>query len=527
MSIRGNWRIVLLTVFVVASGVALFGPVGGAAGDGANATVSSGPTNLNYGLDLAGGTRIRAPLRGKIAQPLDVPQRIDRQDRIARTVAGELGLTAADVKVQSANERASPGRGGSVEVFDNSVSNEEFAAALRAAGLNATAGDVEPGVSKSTRQLAVRVLNDKINRGGLTGGGASVVSSGTGRYFVVVEVPNANRTEVLDLVGDRGVSRIVAQYPTENGTRTVPLLTRGATQNDFQEIGVARESERGGAYVPVTLKPDAARNYSNAMQEFGFTGPGVNNCNNEGVTPPNSTGYCLNTVVDGRTVYAADMSRGLAQNIESGAFEEDPRFRMTTTNISQARDLQINLRAGALPTQLDIDEGTSYYLQPSLAQEFKLFSLVAGLIAWIAVSGAVFVRYGSPRVAVPMLATAAAEVFLLLGFASTVGLALDLSHIAGFIAVIGTGVDDLIIIADEILQEGEVATGRVFQNRFRKAFWVIGAAAATTIVAMSPLTVLSLGDLTGFAIVTIVGVQLGGQVTRPAYGDVLRNLMLD
>jgi preprotein translocase subunit SecD len=87
-------------------------------------------------------------------------------------------------------------------------------------------------------------------------------------------------------------------------------------------------------------------------------------------------------------------------------------------------------------------------------------------------------------------------------------------------------VDDLIIIADEILQQGEVATGRVFQSRFRKAFWVIGAAAATTIIAMSPLTVLGLGDLTGFAIVTIVGVLVGVLVTRPAYGDILRNLVL-
>ena len=104
--------------------------------------------------------------------------------------------------------------------------------------------------------------------------------------------------------------------------------------------------------------------------------------------------------------------------------------------------------------------------------------------------------------------------------------ALNLSHIAGFIAVIGTGVDDLIIIADEILQQGKVATGRVFQNRFRKAFWVIGAAAATTILAMSPLTVLGLGDLSGFAIVTIVGVLVGVLITRPAYGDILRNLIL-
>jgi hypothetical protein len=44
---------------------------------------------------------------------------------------------------------------------------------------------------------------------------------------------------------------------------------------------------------------------------------------------------------------------------------------------------------------------------------------------------------------------------------------------------------------------------------------------------MSPLAVLSLGDLRGFALITIVGVLIGVLITRPAYGDILRNLLLD
>jgi preprotein translocase subunit SecD len=43
---------------------------------------------------------------------------------------------------------------------------------------------------------------------------------------------------------------------------------------------------------------------------------------------------------------------------------------------------------------------------------------------------------------------------------------------------------------------------------------------------MSPLAVLSLGDLQGFAIITIIGVLIGVLVTRPAYGDILRILVL-
>jgi preprotein translocase subunit SecD len=39
---------------------------------------------------------------------------------------------------------------------------------------------------------------------------------------------------------------------------------------------------------------------------------------------------------------------------------------------------------------------------------------------------------------------------------------------------------------------------------------------------MGPLAVLSLGDLQGFAIFTILGVLVGVLITRPAYGDILR-----
>jgi preprotein translocase subunit SecD len=225
-------------------------------------------------------------------------------------------------------------------------------------------------------------------------------------------------------------------------------------------------------------------------------------------------------------VYGSSIAPTLASSINSGEFANDPRFQMQTGSLEEAEELEVNLQSGALPTKFEVV--TENFISPTLAQKFKPLSLVTALIAWLVVSGIVYVWYRDLKVAIPMLVTAASEVFLLLGFAAAIGLSLDLSHIAGFIAVIGTGLDDLIIMADEILQRKEtVETGRVFKNRFRKAFWIIGMAAATTIIAMSPLAVLSLGDLRGFAIVTIVGVIIGIAITRPAYGDVLRTLMLE
>ncbi|WP_115864820.1 preprotein translocase subunit SecD [Halorussus litoreus] len=526
IDLRDNWRLVLLALFIFASVFALFAPgVGGGAPDaGANASAveqgGGGPTNLQYGLELSGGTRMRAPVNGVTAEGVQIPQGT-QADAVQRQVAGNLSAAdLGDVNVRFTNTSTT------VEAFSENVTADELGAALDAAGYEYET--VRPGVTDQTRTDIVRILKDKISRAGLSGGQVQQVSTANGGDFVVIEMPNVNQSEVETLVTERGQVQVVATFPSDNqsanGTeyRRVPLLTQG----DFRSVGTAQDTRGTGPHVPLTLNDEAAQEYTRAMNEYGFTSSeGIYACRRTADNP----GYCLQTVVDGDVVYSADMSDGLAESLRNAAARGDSvnNFFMTTTNMSQARELQIHLQAGALPASLNMDEGTAYYLAPSLAEEFKLYSLITGLIAAVAVTVVVFLRYGDPKVAAPMLVTALSEVLILLGFAAAIRLPMDLSHIAGFIAVIGTGVDDLIIIADEVMSEGEVNSSRVFQSRFRKAFWVIGAAAATTIIAMSPLAVLSLGDLQGFAIITILGVLVGVLITRPAYGDILRSLLTD
>ncbi|WP_132059667.1 preprotein translocase subunit SecD [Halorussus amylolyticus] len=531
MSWRDNWRVILLAIFLVVSVYALVAPgVGG--GDGGDAAgneslvTTDGPTNLKFGLELSGGTRIRAPVDAVSAYDVDMPEVQEGEDRnevqseVERRVAGNLSdVDAADVTARV----GAPNESSTVEVRVGNVSEEEFASALDTAGYDYDR--IEQGVTDETRDTIVRTLRDKISQAGLAGGSAQEVTTADGNNFIVIEMPNANQSEVESLVTERGQVQVVAGFPVQEGNdteyREVPLLTQG----DFSRISTAENHPQNGPNVPVVLNDEPAQNFSEAMQKFGFTGEGADACTYQ--ADQDNPGYCLYTVVDGEIVYSASMGGDLAGTIESGDFVQNPGFVMQTTNMSEARELQIHLNAGSLPASLDLNDGTSYFLAPSLAEEFKLYSLITGLVAVLAVSIAVFLRYGDPKVAAPMLVTALSEVVILLGFAAAIQLPLDLSHIAGFIAVIGTGVDDLIIIADEVMGEGEVHSSRVFQSRFRKAFWVIGAAAATTIVAMSPLAVLSLGDLQGFAIITILGVLIGVLVTRPAYGDILRALLTD
>ncbi len=524
MDVRDNWRVILLAVFLVVSTFAIFSPgVGGDGGQSSefvNETAADTPTNLKFGLELSGGTRIRAPVDGLTAEGVDVPRGTDATTVESRVAGNISGVSAADVTVrfaQAANETTT------VEVFTGNASQSAFESALQQAGYDYET--VRPGVTETTRNDIVRILRDKVSEAGLSGGQVQQVTTASNEHFVVIEMPNTNQSELEKLVTQRGQVQVVAAYPVEtnNGTetRTTPLLEQG----DFRSIGTAQETSQLGTHVPVTLNDQTAQNFSNAMRRFGFVNEGVSNCRYD--ANPENPGYCLYTVVDGEVVYAAGMSPDLAQTFRQEKFTQTPSFVMQTANMSEARQLQIHLNAGSLPASLDMEEGTSYFLAPSLAEQFKLYSLITGLVAVGAVSAVVFLRYGDPKVAAPMLVTALSEVVILLGFAAAIQLPLDLSHIAGFIAVIGTGVDDLIIIADEVMSEGDVNSSRVFQSRFRKAFWVIGAAAATTIIAMSPLAVLSLGDLQGFAIVTILGVLIGVLVTRPAYGDILRSLLTD
>jgi preprotein translocase subunit SecD len=512
VAIRENWRIVLLVVVLAASTVALFSPaVGGGGGAG---TASEGMTNLQYGLELSGGTRIRAPLIGVTAEGVDIGDTDTRQ--VARDVAAELGAAdPGDVIVRRTAESTA-----TVEVTAEGVTTGQLETTLDSLGYSYET--VRDGVTEPTRAEVVRVLQNKINEAGLSGGTVQQVTTATGDNFVLVEVPNEDRSEVVELVESRGSVRIDIYYREDGSyTRREGVLTG----EDFQNIGTAQESERG-PFVPVTVRDEAAQTFQAAVVETGVAQPGGSTCTYD--QNPNATQPCLLVVVDDRVVNSFGMSPGLASSMQAGDWADDPAFQLTTRNFSESQRVSINLRAGELPAALDLegeDGGTSSFISPSQGESFKTNSVITGIVAVLAVAGVVFVRYGEARVALPMIVTAFSEVLILLGFAAGIGYALNLPAIAGFIAVIGTGVDDLIIIADEVMAEGDVSSRRIFQSRFRKAFWVIGAAAATTVVAMSPLAVLSLGDLQGFAIFTILGVLVGVLLTRPAYGDILRALL--
>lgn len=186
--------------------------------------------------------------------------------------------------------------------------------------------------------------------------------------------------------------------------------------------------------------------------------------------------------------------------------------------------LQIILESGNLPAGV---ESISKESVPAfLGSEFLATSAMIGLVALVLVTLVVFIRYRVLSLILPMLFTGLSEVLLILGFAVIAGWNLDLAAVAGIVAAVGTGVDDQIIIADELLS-GAVEEATSLFNRIKRAFFMIFAAASTTLAAMLPIIMFGtgMGKLVGFALVTSVGILFGVFITRPAFSEIAKYMI--
>jgi len=192
----------------------------------------------------------------------------------------------------------------------------------------------------------------------------------------------------------------------------------------------------------------------------------------------------------------------------------------------EANKIYTVLKSGSLPVKINVVG--MQFISPSLGEDFKTQALLAGVAALIAVFLLVYFHYRSLKIAIPVASTSLFEALIILGIAALIKWNLDLPSIAGIIAAIGTGVDQQIVITDELLggeRRTRITSRATSLKRIGRAFFIIFASAATTIAAMSFLLVYFVGTLKGFAFTTIIGVLIGIFVTRPAYAEIAKYLI--
>jgi len=476
ISLLKDWRVALLIILVVASLIAIYPHFE----DGKLVT------NLQYGLDLQKGAWLQMELNAEVvgydtSLPLDT---------FITNLNKELDT---DVVVVDENH---------LEIR-KPFTQQELDAAFMKAGGNLTT--YKQGVSKSTADTIKRTLENKINTLGTKDARVNVITdlSGVTRY-IRVELAGVDMNEAQEVVGKQGKFEIRI---VTTGNETEHVLYGDSITSVGNPSQESASSKVWG--VSFTLSEEGAQAIRDASIKYGA------------VTDP--TKHNLIMLLDNEQVYSAPLSSDLASKMAQGEVRQ--LYASTgsgTAGLNDATNLEIHLRAGALP--VDVTVAGSGSVSATLGDHFKWMCVLAGIFAILTVGCVIYFRYREPAIVLPMMAINCSEIIILLGIARFIQ-QLDLASIAGLIAVLGTGIDQLVIVTDEILHEGKVPSPNLYLKRLSRALGIILASAATVVIAMLPLALMDLSTLRGFAIITILGVLVGVLITRPAYGKIIMTIL--
>ena len=206
----------------------------------------------------------------------------------------------------------------------------------------------------------------------------------------------------------------------------------------------------------------------------------------------------------------------------SGSAEGKTTEESRKNAINEIKELKSIISGGRLPVSTII--GSTYVVAAPLGEKFLYYSAVAIVLAIVAVMSLIVIRYRRMELVMPIIVVNLTEILLTTTIIGTIG-DIDLSAIAGIIAIIGTGINDQIIITDELLKAGKTEeTARGTKDRLAKAFFIVFTVAGVAIAAMLPLLLTNIVEVKGFALATIIGIIIGVMITRPAYGVIVEEI---
>lgn len=377
-------------------------------------------------------------------------------------------------------------------------------------------------ITDQEREDLISVMGNRLNTYGLTDLKIKKSDDLLGNKYILVEIAGVTKQEVRDLIGSQGKfeAKIGEDVAFEGGKKDIPFVCR----NDGSCSGIRKCSPSGNGYgcqfeFEISLSADAAKKHAEITKKLD-------------VNLSEGTSYLskpLDLYIDGILVESLQISSDLKGQEVSRVTISGPGSGITEEEgiqnaLKQMNKLQTILITGSFPTKLNIVKVDS--ISPSLGAAFARSALILGALAIFLVALIIYLRYRSLKVSVPIIFTMFSELVILLGFAALVRYNLDLAAIAGIIAAIGTGVDDQIVIADEILSK-ETEISYKWKQKIKRAFFIIMAAWAVGVASMIPLFWAGAGLLTGFALSTIIGISIGVFITRPAYAAAIEILHED
>lgn len=368
----------------------------------------------------------------------------------------------------------------------------------------------------------ISVLDNRLNVYGLQDLKIRPANDLSGKKYVLVEIGGATEEEVRQLIGQQGKfeAKINDDIVFTGGKQDIPFVCK----DDGSCSGVRQcNPTENNQWVcefefAVHLSPEAAKRHAEITKDL------------EVVTSPDGR-EILNTTIDfyldEKQVDSLQIGADLKGKETTAIAISGPGFGQTeAAAIEQAvknmNRLQTIIITGSLPFEIGIAKLDT--ISPVLGREFLTNSLLVGLLGITAVALVIVLRYRNIKLVIPILIIATSEIFITLGVAAIIQWNLDLASIAGIVAAVATGVDDQIIITDELIKGGKERFLN-WKEKIKRAFFIVFAAYATTVAAMIPLWNAGAGLIRGFAVTTIIGLSVGVFITRPAFASLLERLL--
>ncbi len=381
----------------------------------------------------------------------------------------------------------------------------------------------EKKISTDDMDIILSNIKQRLNVYGLSDIVVRTVADLSGNQYILVEIAGANEEEVKELISRQG--KFEAKIKNDvvfSGGNDITYICRSSDCSGIDPNNGCSQSN--GQWFcrfrfSISLSPEAAQRQADITKNLDIVTEGKQDYLNETLDL-----YLDNQHVDSLNIGSELKGRAVTDIQISGSGAGATKQEALFESLKNMKRLQTVLITGSLPVKLDVVKTDA--ISPSLGGEFVKNALFIGMLAIIVVSLIVFLRYRRLEVSLPMIVTLLSETTIILGVAALIGWNIDIAAIAGIIVAVGTGVDDQIVIADEILRKEK----QVFFNwkqRIKNAFFIIMAAYFTTFVAMLPLMRAGAGLLKGFAITTIIGVSVGVFIARPAFAAVVEILLKD
>ncbi len=383
-------------------------------------------------------------------------------------------------------------------------------------GARAVIRPANTSFSEAEIQDLVAITTQRLNAFGLSDITVRPTRDLEGNNFMVVEIAGATPEDIRGILAEQGKfeARVGNATVFEGGEKDISNVCR--SDASCASLTGCYPSQDGSYFCnfmfAVYLKESAAQRHADVTGRLSLDDTG------------NYLNESLVLLVDDRVVDELRISSDLrgqvttqvsVQGSGSGATLEDAQ-KNARENMNK---LQTVLITGSLPYKLEIVKMDT--ISPSLGEEFTRSILLLGIVAFIAVSAAIFVRYRRIKVSLAVIMTMVSEVLLTLGVAALIGWNLDAAAIAGIIIGIGTGVNDQIVIIEEAVSKNERES---VKERVKRALFIIVGAFLTIVAAMLPLFWAGAGLLRGFALTTIIGVSVGILITRPAFAEIVRKI---